>query len=141
MRTVQTLDLRAAQTIAQAAFDLSIAEGVAQNIALVDAWGALLLFLRMDGAKVIAGPIAINKAFTAAAAQTRTDAIAPRTQPGEAGYMIQTQLGGRFTTLGGGVPILSAGVVVGGIGISGGSVAQDVQIAEAAALAAVDGNA
>lgn len=141
MRTVQTLDLRSAQIIAKAAFDLSVSEGVAQNIAIVDAWGLLLVFLRMDGAKVIAGPIAINKAFTAAAAQAHTDAIASRTQPGEAGYMIQTQLEGRFTTLGGGVPIMSAGEVIGGIGVSGGSVAQDVQIAEAAALAAVEGDA
>ncbi|MEO0384332.1 MAG: heme-binding protein [Pseudomonadota bacterium] len=133
MLSHQSLDQSEALQLAQFAQDLSHATGVAQNIAVVDHSGALLVFIRMDGAKLIAGPIAINKAFTAATAQARTADIAPKTLPGEPGFMIQLQQNGRFTTLGGGVPLLMEDAVVGGLGISGGSVAQDIEIADAAA--------
>lgn len=88
----------------------------------------------MDGAKLIAGPIAINKAFTSVTAQAKTADITPRTLPGEAGFMIQAQHDGCFTTLNSGIPILADDVVVGGLGISGGSVAQDIEIAEGAVM-------
>lgn len=130
MQNFLTLDLQDARKLADAACEVSERTGVNQNIAVVDRAGELLLFLRMDGAKSISGQMAINKAFTAAGTQTRTDAIAARTEPGEPGWMIQTQHGGRFTTLGGGVPVQVDGQVVGAIGVSGGSVAQDVEIAD-----------
>lgn len=129
-----SLDQAEALKLAQSAVAISHASGVAQNIAVVDHAGSLLVFLRMDGAKLIAGPIAINKAFTAATAQARTADIAPKTVPGEPGFMLQNQHDGRFTTLGGGVPLVWQGSVVGALGISGGSVAQDVDIAEEAVL-------
>lgn len=81
----RSLDLEEASRLAAIAQDLSRAVGVAQNIAVVDHSGALLVFVRMDRAKLIAGPIAINKAFTAATAQARTADIAPKTLPGEPG--------------------------------------------------------
>lgn len=133
MLTYRSLDQKEAWRLAAIAQDLSAAAGVAQNIAVVDHAGCLLVFVRMDGAKLIAGQIAINKAFTAATGEARTDDIAPKTLPGEPGFMIQVQHNGRFTTLGGGVPVLVDGVVVGGLGISGGSVAQDIEIADVAA--------
>lgn len=134
MLTHQSLDQAEALKLAQIAQRISLDKEVAQNIAIVDHTGALLVFIRMDGAKLIAGQIAINKAFTAAAAQARTADIAPKTVPGEPGFMIQNQHDGRFTTLGGGVPLMARDAVVGGLGISGGSVAQDVAIAEEVVL-------
>lgn len=130
----RSLDLQEASRLAAIAQELSREANVAQNIAVVDHSGALLVFIRMDGAKLIAGPIAINKAFTAATAQAKTAEIAPKTLPGEAGFMIQVQHNGRFTTLGGGVPVLADDTIVGGLGISGGSVAQDIEIAEGATM-------
>lgn len=134
MLTHRSVDQAEALKLAQVAMQISRDFDVAQSIAVVDSAGSLLVFLRMDGAKLIAGPIAINKAFTAATAQARTADIAPKSLPGEAGFMIQNQHDGRFTTLGGGVPLVSQGSVVGALGISGGSVAQDVDIAEEAVL-------
>lgn len=48
--------------------------------------------------------------------------------------MIQVQQDGRFTTLGGRVPVLSDDIVVGGLGVSGGSVEQDIEIADGSVL-------
>lgn len=129
MRTIATLSLADAQNILSAALAQSEAAGVLQNVAVVDAVGDLLAFARMDGANRLSAEIAINKAVTAAAIAMATEALAPRTLPGEPGHMIQVQAGGRFTTLGGGIPIRQEGVVVGALGISGGSIAQDIAIA------------
>ncbi len=130
MQNFLTLDLVDARNLVDAACEASELAGVNQNIAVVDRAGELLLFLRMDDAKSISGQMAINKAFTAAGTRTRTDAIASRTEPGEPGWMIQTQHGGRFTTLGGGVPVQVDGQTIGAIGVSGGSVAEDIEIAD-----------
>jgi uncharacterized protein GlcG (DUF336 family) len=135
MQNLLTLDLGDAQKLVDAACRASERIKVNQNIAVVDRAGELLLFLRMDGAKAISAQMAINKAFTAAGTRSRTDAITDRTLPGEPGWMIQTQHGGRFTTLGGGVPVQLDGQTVGAIGVSGGSVAEDMEIADCAVTA------
>ena len=44
----------------------------------------------------------------------------------------------RFTMSGGGFPLMAGGAVAGGIGVSGGSVEQDIIVAQAA-LAALPG--
>ena len=108
--------------------------GVPQNIAIVDEAGHLIAFRRMDDAKFFSIEIAITKAFAAAGTRKATHEIAPATQPGAPGFGAQALNGGRFTTLGGGVPLqLASGRVVGAIGVSSGTVSQDQEIALAAA--------
>lgn len=135
MQQTSSLDLSDAEKLVGAARAASVAAGVDQNIAIVDRSGELLAFVRMDGAKWISGQMAINKAFTAAGTRMPTADLAARTEPTQSGWMIQTQHDGRFTTLGGGLPIIVEGEAVGAIGVSGGSVAQDIEIAEAALAA------
>lgn len=135
MQQTSSLDLSDAEKLVGAARAASVAAGVDQNIAIVDRSGELLAFVRMDGAKWISGQMAINKAFTAAGTRMPTADLAARTEPTQPGWMIQTQHDGRFTTLGGGLPIIVEGEAVGAIGVSGGSVAQDIEIAEAALAA------
>ena len=48
--------------------------------------------------------------------------------------MVQNQLGGRFTTLGDGVPLKMDGEIVGAIGVSGGTVQQDIKVAEVSVM-------
>lgn len=127
-----SLDAKDAARLVDAATKAAKKLGVPQNVAVADQAGNLLMFVRMDGAKWMSGEIAINKAFTAAGTRTSTAEIATRTQPGEAGWMIQNQYGGRFTTLGGGLPVQVGKRTVGAIGISGGSVAEDIEVANAA---------
>lgn len=113
--------------------------GVPQNVAVVDAAGHLVAFKRMDGAKFMAIEIAINKAFTAAGARRPTSAMWEASQPGAPGFGINTQHQGRVTSLAGGLPLAlpETGEVIGAIGVSAGSTAQDCEVAEAG-LAAFD---
>lgn len=126
-----------AQILIEAAARKAEAMGVPQNIAVVDGAGHLVAFRRMDGAKFMAIEIAINKAFTAAGARRPTAAMWEAAQPGSPGFGVNTQHHGRVTILAGGLPLamLESGEVVGAIGVSSGSTAQDAEVAEAGVAA------
>lgn len=133
MITSLSLGLDEAERIIVAASAKAQSIGVPQNIAVVDAAGHLIAFRRMDGAKFLSIEIATAKAVTAAGARKATADIMPATQPGQPGYGIQNLHGGRFTTLGGGIPLLVGAEVVGAIGVSSGTVADDIVVAQAGA--------
>ncbi|SUG32628.1 ATP/cobalamin adenosyltransferase [Salmonella enterica subsp. arizonae] len=61
----------------------------------------------------------------------------PAVQPGAALYGLDTHMQGKIVTFGGGFALWRNGVLIGGLGISGGSVEQDMDIAQAA-IAAID---
>ena len=133
MNQKQSIDLATAENLIAFVSGQANAMGVPQNIAVVDEAGHLVAFRRMDNAKFLSIEISITKAFAASGARKATHEIAPATQPGMPGFGAQALLGGRFTTLGGGVPLeLSDGTVVGGLGISSGTVGQDTELALAA---------
>jgi glc operon protein GlcG len=107
-------------------------------VAVVDAHGELVAFLRTDGCKLPSITIAIHKAFTAAregiesgalGEQSRTDRF-PLTNFGDL----------RYVGWGGGVPIVVDGAVIGAVGVSGLPEADDVELARwaVAGLAASD---
>jgi uncharacterized protein GlcG (DUF336 family) len=62
----------------------------------------------------------------------RTADLLAMVQPGQPLYALSTVGAGRFCAMGGGVPLTSAGQVVAGVGVSGGTVEQDTAIVEAA---------
>lgn len=124
------LDAKDGAMLIEAAIERAAAIDVPQNIAVVDSAGHLVAFHRMDGAKFISIDIAVAKAFTASGTRKETAAIGPATQPGQPGFGIQNLQAGRFTTLPGGIPVMSDGVVVGAIGVSSGSTAEDADVAE-----------
>lgn len=128
-----SIGLSEAERVIAAAAAKAQAMGVPQNIAVVDCAGHLVAFRRMDGAKFLSIDIAVAKAVTAAGARKATADIMPATLPGQAGFGIQNLHGGRFTTLGGGIPLLAGTEVVGAIGVSSGSVAEDIVVAQAGA--------
>ena len=134
---IETLNLSAADAdrLIEAAAARAEEIGVPQNIAVVDAAGHLVAFRRMDGAKFISIEIAIAKAFSAAGARKDTAEIGPATQPGMPGFGLQVLQGGRFTTLPGGVAILRGDNVIGAIGVSSGTTAEDQDVAKAAKAA------
>ena len=134
MRQKQSIDLATAEKLIAFVAERAMAMGVPQNIAVVDESGHLVAFRRMDDAKFFSIEISITKAFAASGARKATHEIAPATQPGMPAFGAQALLGGRFTTLGGGVPLqLANGSVVGALGISSGTVGQDTELALAAA--------
>lgn len=87
----------------------------------------------MDGAKLTSIHIAIDKAFTAAGHGLPTSAYKEMVWPGGAAYGINGTNGGRFNVIGGGVPVKDAGggAVLGAIGCSTGTPAQDEAVARA----------
>lgn len=107
--------------------------GQPMNIAVVDAGTNLLAFIRMDGAWLGSIDIAMNKAFTAKAFDISTRDLAQNSQPGDQFFGINTSNHNRVMIFAGGIPLRLNGQVVGAVGVSGGSGAQDQQVAEAAA--------
>ena len=102
------------------------------NIALVDSTLHLLHFTRMPNAKLTSIQIAIDKAFTAAGHRAPTSTYQGKNfLPGGPAYGIHNSNGGRFMLIGGGIPIEVDGVIVGAIGVSTGTPAQDIECATA----------
>jgi glc operon protein GlcG len=92
-------------------------QGRGAAIAVADAHGELLAFLRTDGCKLPSIMIAINKAYTAAREQKESWEIG---QSSRSDGFPMTNFGDlRYTAWGGGVPIVSGGAVVGAVGVSG----------------------
>jgi uncharacterized protein GlcG (DUF336 family) len=126
-----TVDLATAMRIVAAAHAEAVRRSVVVSAAVVDAGGHLVAFGRMDGAE-IAGPVlAVDKAYTAVANRIATSELAALAAPGGELFGLHANGGGRFVIFGGGVPIFADGNVVGGVGVSGASTADD----EACALA------
>jgi ATP:cob(I)alamin adenosyltransferase len=94
----------------------------------VDAGGNLLLLHRMEDSLLASIDISINKAFTANALKQPTHNLAKQSNPNNELYGIQNTNHGRIVVFGGGFPYVYKGKIVGAIGISGGSVEEDMQI-------------
>jgi uncharacterized protein GlcG (DUF336 family) len=101
-------------------------------IAVLDEGANLVAFHRMDDALLASVDIAQNKAYTAVTLKMDTEAVWEAAQPGEPLYGIGETNDGRIVTFGGGIPLETGGTVVGGVGVSGGSVEEDVTVASAA---------
>jgi ATP:cob(I)alamin adenosyltransferase len=110
--------------------------GVPMVLAIVDDSGALLQLRRMDDALLVSIDLAPNKAKTAAAVRVPTHELAKVAQPGGPLYGIDANMP-NLTLVGGGLLLMQNGAVVGAVGVSGGSVEQDIDVAQAmvAALA------
>ena len=105
--------------------------GQPMNIAVMDAGRNLVAFHRMDGAWVASVDIAIDKAFTSAGRGLTTREIGEMAQPGQPLFGINTTNGGRIVIFAGGIPLMRDGVVVGAVGVSGGTPDEDHEVAEA----------
>lgn len=128
-----TLDL--AKMLLEAAEKKAKEMGLAEDIAIVDDGANLVAFHRMDHARIGGIDIAQNKAWTSVALQMPTSNLARAAQPGQPSFGINTTNQGRVVILGGGIPLKAGDVIIGGIGVSGGTSEQDIQVAEAAVQA------
>jgi uncharacterized protein GlcG (DUF336 family) len=109
--------------------------GQPMNIAVADAGGNLVAHVRMDGAWIGSVDISIKKAWTSRAFDIATKDLAAHTQSGNQFFGIHASNDGRVMIFAGGIPLKKNGVVVGAIGVSGGSGEQDHSVAEAGAAA------
>lgn len=133
-KDIPMLKLADARRIIDAAEKKALEIGQPMNIAVVDEGANLLSHIRMDNAWIGSINIAINKAFTARAFNISTKALAENSQPGDQFYGIHVSNHDRVMIFAGGIPLKdSQGVVIGAIGVSGGSGIQDQTVAEAGA--------
>jgi uncharacterized protein GlcG (DUF336 family) len=108
--------------------------GVAMLIVVVDSCGVEQASHRMDGNSQASPTLAPLKAQTANAFRAGTHELAAGVANDPARLASIAAASG-FTLLGGGVPLRSGGAVIGGVGVGGGSAAQDVDVAQAGAAA------
>ncbi|WP_018230565.1 GlcG/HbpS family heme-binding protein [Methyloversatilis universalis] len=126
-----SLGWRAAQRAVAAAIEKAESLGIRVDAALVDRSGNTLAFLHMPGAFLHSADLAVDKAYTAASFGFPT---AQWMQVfGDAEHLkIGLSARPRLVVLGGGLPIHDGDACIGGIGVSGGSEAQDEACAQAA---------
>lgn len=123
------LTLAGAQAVVAAAVAGARDIGVDQCIAVVDRGGALLAFARMDGARIGSIEIAITKAVSAATRRRATAEEAAGDVPLGIRLALASENG--VTNIGGGLPLLADGQVIGAIGVSSGTIDDDVAVAKA----------
>ena len=131
MLNVRRLEAAEARVMIRGAAEKAREIGVPMCIAITDEGGNLIAFERMDGGKVTSIIIAIDKSYTASAAKKATHEYGEISQPGAPAWGIGSAIGGRLMVVGGGLPVIVEGEVVGGIGVSSGTPAQDREVAQA----------
>lgn len=100
------------------------------SVSVVDTHGNIILMHRMNGARAFSMGISERKAYTSALIGIRTADLFPMVQPGQPLFALMSQ--SQYCAMGGGAPLTCAGKVVAGLGVSGGTVEQDVGILECA---------
>jgi len=124
-----------AQAVIAAAEAKAAQLGVPVNVAILDAGTHLKAFDRMDGAVLGSIDVSIGKARTAILFDARSEIVWDYCKPGAQAPGLEHTNGG-LVPFGGGIPLRGRdGRTLGAVGVSGGAVAQDVEIAEAAAAA------
>ncbi len=129
------ITLAQAEKIIAVAKEKAVALDTKMNICIVDSGANILAFIRMDGAWLGSADIAMKKARTARFFDFPTGVIGSLSQPGGSLFGIEHSNGG-LISFPGGLPIKNAdGVIIGAIGVSGSTVENDHEVAEAGAKA------
>jgi uncharacterized protein GlcG (DUF336 family) len=100
------------------------------SVCVIDTHGNIILQHRMNGAPVFSLELSERKAYTSALVRMRTADLLPMVQPGQPLFALMSQ--GKYCAMGGGAPLTSEDQAAAGVGVSGGSVDQDVAILEGA---------
>jgi uncharacterized protein GlcG (DUF336 family) len=126
------MDLLAiAKNIADRVEEQALRSEVPVVVCVIDIHGNVVLKHRMSGAPTVSIDLSERKAYTSALVRMRTADLLPLVQPGQPLFPLMTVSEGRYCAMGGGAPLTREGQVIAGVGISGGTVEQDVAILEA----------
>src|SRR3954467_5159547 len=131
MRTKRIIDTAGADAIVRAAEEFAQAKGHRVVIAVVDESGELLQLGRTEDAQVASSRVAVDKARTAAIFVRPSREIEQQVSDGRLGALA---LHGA-SALTGGIPLKVGDEVVGAVGTSGETPAQDESVSIAAAKA------
>ncbi len=123
----KVLDLAKAKAIIAAVEERARAEGKQAVIAVCNAEGNPIAVHVMDGSFLVSYEVAVKKAYTAVAVKMSTMELSALCQPGGTFYGLQAL--DKVITFGGGIPLVADGVIVGGLGVSGGTGEEDHALA------------
>jgi glc operon protein GlcG len=127
----QSITLSAARAMIDASVAHAETLALQEVIVVDDESGTVKAAVAMDGALLTSVNFAHDKAYTAAVRRVPTQDLADRFANLPAFMLESFMKQQRLTMLGGGIPIVVDGQVVGGIGTSGGTIPQDIEVAEA----------
>ena len=125
----KSITLEQARTLSAAAQQEAARNNWLMVVAVMDPGGHLVLLERMDNAQFGSVQVAQDKARSAAAFRRPTKAFHDMVAAGGEGVRMLVMSGA--VPIDGGIPIIVDGAVIGSIGISGGTSAQDGQVAQA----------
>ena len=128
---VETVSLETAKEVIDACEQKAEEIDNPMVITVANSEGNLIAQHRMDDAWLASVDISKNKAFTAASLDMPTHELAEPSEPGNSLYGLQNTNEGRMVIFGGGYPLERGGDIVGALGVSGGQVEQDMEVAEA----------
>jgi uncharacterized protein GlcG (DUF336 family) len=126
--TTRFITLEAAKKMMSAAENEALKNGWRMAISIVDESGNLILFEKLDDTQPGSIAVAHGKARTAANFKRPTKALEDLVAGGKTAFLAIEGV----VPLQGGLPVVVEGRVIGAIGVSGGSAAQDEQVAMAA---------
>jgi ATP:cob(I)alamin adenosyltransferase len=126
------VDLNLAKKLAKAVERKAKEIGVPIVFSVVDEGGNVVLLNRMDDALLVSVELAPNKAYTSVALKGPTHTLAPLVQPGADLFGLHQSNQNRIVPFGGGFPLTVNGKIIGGIGVSGGTVEEDILLASCA---------
>src|ERR1039458_7323340 len=124
------ISLQRAQAVVQAAITEANRRGWQLNIAVVDSGANLVTFVRMDGAQLASIAISEHKARVAVTYRRPTKAFEDAVQKSDLNYVLTLD---DIIASRGGIPLIEGGKIIGAIGCSGGTGAQDEAVCSAAA--------
>jgi uncharacterized protein GlcG (DUF336 family) len=127
---MESISLSEAKTLIEAAEQKASEIDNPMVITVANDEGNLVAQHRMDGAWLASVNISRNKAYTATALEMPTHELAEASEPGNSLYGLQTTDDNRIVVFGGGYPLERDGAVIGAVGVSGGAVEQDRDVAE-----------
>ena len=130
--STEEFGLASAKRLAECAEAHAARLGVAVVVTTVDSGGNLMLLHRMPGALLAATEVGINKAWSAVAFKAPTESLGPLARDDGAFPGLADTNSGRVVLFGGGRPVFVNQRLVGGLGVSGGSSEEDIEIATCA---------
>jgi len=126
-RVINLISAEAAMDLALNAIEAGKARSVPVSVSVVDALANEVVFAKADGATVHSAFTSRRKACTSASTKRATGWM-----NAELAVTLPMASDNFLTNVGGGLPITQDGAVVGAIGIAGGTVDQDIEIAHCA---------
>ena len=123
----KVMDLEKAKGIIAAVETRAKEQGKHAVIAVCNAEGNPIAVHVMDGAFLVSYEVAVKKAYTSVAVKMSTMELSALCQPGGTFYGLQAL--DKVITFGGGIPLYNDGVIVGGLGVSGGTGEEDHDLA------------